>query len=534
MSGYPLPIAGERLGAAEPRRTITGNSAPPDPAASDERTYAEILRSSALIGGASVVTLVIGIVRTKAVAMLLGPAGFGLMGVYMALADLVRAVAGMGISNSGVRQIAEAMGSSDAVRIAATVGVLRRVVATLALLVVVALGVFCVPLSMLTFGTERHAAAIALLALAVALRLVADGEGALVQGTRRIADLARINVAGAFYGTLAAVPIVYFLREDGVVPSLVAVAAAAAITARWYGRRVRIERHAPSLPELRRESVSLLKLGLAFMASALLTMGVAYVVRIFIAGELGLESAGLYQAAWVLGGLYVGFVFQAMGTDFYPRLVAVVQNRARCNQLVNEQAHVSLLLAGPGLIATMSFAPVVVWLFYSGDFEASVEVLRWICMGMALRVVTWPIGFIIVAQNRQVVFFATELAWAVVSVALAWLCIGRFGLAGAGIAFFASYAFHGCMIYPLVRWASGFRYSAVNRRAGVFFVSSIAAVFCGFYALPPLAAAAVGALATLASAFWSARSLLGLVEAERIPPSLRVLVKLLRSRPSHP
>jgi PST family polysaccharide transporter len=270
------------------------------------------------------------------------------------------------------------------------------------------------------------------------------------------------------------------------------------------------------------------------MASALLTMGVAYVVRILIAAELGLESAGLYQAAWMLGGLYVGFVFQAMGTDFYPRLVAAVQNRTRCNQLVNEQAHVSLLLAGPGLIATMTFAPVVVWLFYSAAFDLSVEVLRWICMGMALRIVTWPIGFIIVAQNRQAVFFATELAWAVASVALAWLCIGRFGLAGAGIAFFASYVLHGCTIYPIVRWASGFRYSAVNRRAGLFFAASIGAVFCGFYAMPPLAAAVAGTAATVASTFWSIRSLLGLVEADRIPPSLRVLVKLLRSRPLHP
>ena len=43
-----------------------------------ERTsYVQILRSTALIGGSSGLNLLVGIVRTKAIAMLLGPAGIG-------------------------------------------------------------------------------------------------------------------------------------------------------------------------------------------------------------------------------------------------------------------------------------------------------------------------------------------------------------------------------------------------------------------------------------------------------------------------
>ena len=74
-------------------------------------SYRQILSSSAWIGGASVLNLAIGIVRTKIMAVLLGPAGFGLMGTFTAIVDLVRAVAEMGINNSGVRQIADAAAS---------------------------------------------------------------------------------------------------------------------------------------------------------------------------------------------------------------------------------------------------------------------------------------------------------------------------------------------------------------------------------------------------------------------------------------
>src|SRR5690606_16632622 len=90
-------------------------------------SYGRILRSSALIGIATVASVVVGIVRAKAIAVLLGPAGFGLMGTLQAIADLTRSVAEIGINSSGVRQIAEAASSGDAERLVRTATVLRRI-----------------------------------------------------------------------------------------------------------------------------------------------------------------------------------------------------------------------------------------------------------------------------------------------------------------------------------------------------------------------------------------------------------------------
>ena len=496
--------------------------------AADKHSYGQILKSSALIGGSSVLNIGIGIVRTKAMAVLLGPAGFGLMGLYGSIADLAAAIAGMGINSSGVRQIAEAAASGDTKRIARTVTVLRRTAILLGILGAGLLVVFSREVSALTFGTDQHFVAVTLLSLAVLFRLVADGQGALIQGMRRIADLAKMGVVGALLGTTISIPVVYFLGEEGVVPSLVCVAAMSIVTSWWYARKVQIQPVAITVPEFRREAATLLKLGLAFMGSGFLMMGAAFAVRIIVVRNVGLEAAGFYAAAWTLGGLYVGFILQAMGADFYPRLVGVSKDNPACNRLVNEQAQVSLLLAGPGVIATLTFAPLIVALFYSARFAEAVEVLRWICLGMALRVITWPMGFIIVAKNRQLIFFGADLAWTVVNVGVAWLCVTRFGVNGAGMAFFGSYVFHGLLIYPIVRALSGFRWSAGNMKTGLFFLSLIAAVFLGCRFLPPMPATVLGTLATFASAAYSIRVLLALVSLERVPPRLQRL--LIRTR----
>jgi PST family polysaccharide transporter len=345
-----------------------------------------------------------------------------------------------------------------------------------------------------------------------------------------------LGVWGALGGTIVTIPAVYFLREDGVVPSLVAGAATGILTSWWYTRRVRVPAAASTLSELWPDAAALLKLGFAFMASSFLTLGAAYATRITVLRTLGVEAAGFYHAAWAVGGLYVGFILQAMGTDFYPRLTAAAGNHQECNRMVNEQAHVSLLLAGPGVLATLTCAPVAIALLYSATFSPAVEILRWICLGMALRVITWPMGFVLVAKAKQRLFVAIDLAWTLVHVGLAWACVRSYGVDGAGMAFFGSYIFHGLAVYPLVRRLTGFRWSSEMRRTGLLFFVLIAMAFSAFALLPWAAATVVGGLALAVGSVYSLRVLLALVRADRLPRRLRSLllrVGLVTSRAGH-
>lgn len=502
------------------------------PIVSSKGTYGQILRSSAIIGGSSILNVAVGMLRTKILALMLGPAGFGMLSVYGSIVTLTQAVAGMGVNSSGIRQIAAASGSGNEERIGQTAQVLRRISILLGLLGAASLIVFCRPIAKMTFGTTQHAGEVAALSIAVFFALVSAGQGALIQGMRRISDLARMGVLGALLGTLLSIPLIYLFRDRGVVPSLIVVAAVTCIISWRYSRRIPVSSVLLKRSILLEQVASLLKLGFAFMVSGVMTVGVAYVVRITVSRTIGLEATGLYQAAWTLGGLYVGFILQAMAADFYPRLTACSEDNDACNRLVNEQAQVGLLLGGPGVLATLTFAPVVISLFYSASFGPAVGVLRWICLGTIIQVVTWPIGFIIIAKARQTLFIACELAWTVVSLVLAWICIRHFGINGAGIAFFGSYIFHGVLIYIVVRRVSGFSWSMENKRSGTLFLVAITAVFSGFYLLPFVLAEAAGAVATLLSAVYSVRLLTRLVSSDFLPQPLRRILRIGNHRAS--
>ena len=61
--------------------------------------------------------------------------------------------------------------------------------------------------------------------------------------------------------------------------------------------------------------------------------------------------------------------------------------------------------------------------FYAATFVGGRDPLRWICLGMALRVIAWPMGYILLAKGARALFFWTEVAATVVHVGLALVLV---------------------------------------------------------------------------------------------------------------
>lgn len=461
-------------------------------------------------------------------ALLLGPSGVGLMGLYTSITDLTQSIAGMGINSSGVRQIAEAVGSNDSRRMAITAQVLRRTSVYLGLLGTVFLFGFAHQISRLTFDNDQRTNDIRLISLVLFFSLVSAGQSALIQGMRRIGDLAKMTILGALFGTLISIPTVYFLGKDGVALVIVLISMMGFLTSWWYRRKIKILPQPVTSLEIDQKQIDLLKLGFAFMASGLMMTGAAYLVRILITRNLGLDAAGLYQSAWNLGGLYVGFILQSMGTDFYPRLTAVADNNIECNRIVNEQTHISLLMAGPGIIATLVVAPLVIEIFYSSKFQGATELLRWLCLGMGLRIISWPMGFIIMAKGARNQLIFSEIAWASIYLFLILALINIFNLNGVGIAFFGSYAFHILINYVIARKLSNFFMTRRNITLILLFLAAIAVVFYSYYIYTPIVALSVGILTAALISIYSILEILTLIPIEKLPRFALKILQLLR------
>ena len=424
-------------------------------------SYNDILKSTSIIGGSQVINYLIGMVRTKLVAMLLGPDGVGLVGLFQSSIALVTQLTGMGIASSGVRQIAEAHGTGDTVFAGKTVQVLRRTCWATGILGWLVTAVLARPLSHWAFDSSQYAGLVAILGITLLFTALAGGESALIQGTRRIGDLARMTVISSLAATIVAVSLYWLFGQNGIVPVLIATAVVNLGVSWWFSRRIEMPVSAKlTWADIYKEAKKLTNLGFAFMwgglAAALLDLG----IRSMIVRYVDLEATGIYQAAWGLSGMFASFILAAMGTDFYPRITAVANNHSQLNSMVNEQIEIGTLIALPGLMATLALAPMLMTIFYSQEFVIGGELLPWFVLGIFLRVVSWPVGFSLLAKGASRWFIVTQTHFCVVNYLLAWWLIKRIGLIGAGMAFFLTFLPVVLLNLFVANRLSGFHWSA--------------------------------------------------------------------------
>ncbi len=484
--------------------------------AEPETSHIEALKSSSIIGGSSIVMMLIRMVRTKVVALLLGPAGVGLEAVFDSIVVLAKTLFDAGLGTSGVREVAVAAASGSDESVARTVFTLRRVCMVLGLIGGATVFLGADTISTVAFGDHSHSGSIRLLSVIVAIGPIATGWGALLTGMRRIGDLARMSIWGTLAGAALSIPFVYVWGISGIAPYMVVAAGVGLLIAWLYARRIPIAKVKLSNREVFTKAQGMMRLGMALVASYLLSTGAVFVVRILVTRTQGVEAAGLFQAATALSMVYVGFILQAMGTDYFPRLTEVSSDDERMNQTVNEQAEVSFLLALPGVLATLALSPWVISILYSSQFDQAADVLSWQMAGMLLRLVSWPMGFVLAARGRGVALVWTEVAAWSVYVLLSWVGLETFGLVGVGMAFLGLYIFHSIMIYGVVRSMSGFRWQPANLRLIAMGILTTAVALWARLSLAEPWATGVGlALATLTGLF-CLRALMRILGRERI------------------
>lgn len=421
-------------------------------------SYGQILKSSSILGGAQAMNYVVGLIRTKVVAVLLGPSGVGLVGLYVSIVGMTGTIAQLGIGESGVREVANAAGSGDQTRIAAAAKTLRRACWATGVLGWVLTAALSWPLTQWTFGATEHVWSVAILGAVALLEAVSSGQKALLQGLRRVGDIARIQIAAAVLTTLLAVGIYAWLREDGIVPVIILTSLVQLSCSWFFARRVGVQEIPQPWQETWRNFGQLFKLGSALMYGAVLTAMAGLAIRALMVRDLGLEAAGLYQAAWMLSGMFGAIVLQALATDFYPRLAGVAQDNAAVNRLMNEQIEVGMLLALPGVIGAVAFAPWLIHLLYSSKFTVAADLLPWLVVGVFGQVVTWPLGMIMQARAATGWLYFSRTHGAIVQFASAAVLIYVLGLLGAAIGFLVYICLQGLLALLIARRMSGFRF----------------------------------------------------------------------------
>lgn len=417
------------------------------------KTDGRVLKAMGVFGGVRIIQILCSVVRTKLVAMLIGPAGVGLITLYNNTIDLISQTSQLNLRQSAVRDIAATATKSS------SAAAISSVVRTLSLLTGIAgtiFGFVAAPLlSHWTFGDSTHTIAFMLLSPMMLLLSVAAGEWALMQGFERLDALAKSTLYGAIAATIAAVPLFVFFGMSGIVPVLLSFGVFNCFFA--LRMRVKMPRVRMGIFELLQKGRGMLSLGMYMTLGSGITLLASYVFSAYLNRSVDESAVGIYQAGYTLVNTYVGMVFAAIATEFYPRLSAAGKSRIRSGAIISHEIKMVLLVLLPMAPAMIAAKGLIIRLLYSADFYAALPYVGIAMAGVPLRGLSFCMAYAMLARGDGRIYVITEAFSAVVYLGLNILFYRQGGYAGLGLAYVGWYGAYAAVVFGVYRYRYGMK-----------------------------------------------------------------------------
>ena len=456
-------------------------------------SYNGILKYIGIFGSVQLLQILMSVVRNKCAALLVGRIGMGFSDILNRTTDMFSALSNLGISTSGVKEVASGQASGNARQIETTISAVRIWSLATGLVGTLLCALLGETINTLFFNRNLPCGFIAAVSPVVGFMALYGGEAAVLKGTRNLKRLATATASGSALSLAATIAFYALLGINGIPLALLTGAAFLATAALIATRKVFPWKASVFTRSSIDAGRALLTIGISYTAAGLAGTGAEMLVRAFIARG-SMADVGLYAAGFVICVTYARLVFVAMDADYFPRLAATGNNISERNITVSKQIDVCTMLMGPVLIGQLLLLPLIINILYTPEFKEATAMCITATGYLFVKAIIAPIEYIPLARGDSKTYFFMELAYDAIFTAAVAVGYRLYGVAGAGAALTFSYIADLAMVVSVYRYKYGLRINNSTATATAIqavMVAVATAVFATGYETPQYAAGAI-------------------------------------------
>ncbi len=412
------------------------------------------------LSGASFIQLAVQVARGKLMAIVLAPAGVGVLNQLLTLSNIFSNVSSLGFFSGVVREVAKSDGEGDREAIKREISSAGIFLCTLAL-VLTAVGVACSGLlSDLVFddGGQR-AGFVALTLLSVPIGVAVQVYRALLSGLRHVGGIVKTRV----YGDLASLAVLAGLMIPlGLKGAVLAFIGGQLITLALNIRHA-IQAVGSEMAAVRFSHFSWKhvrhNVGISFV-SVLIGMMTTLTVLLpsrWIIGSLGVHDNGLFVTAWRISVVYIGAIQATSHSYVFPTLAAT-RTDAELSEELDNALKLYMLTIPPIILGITALGDVLMTVLFTTEFAAAAILLCLLLPGDIFRIAFETMGLSFWSQKNIWRSLALK-CWVLVYLGLVWVMLPKWGLLGVAGAYLIGQVIAAAAMWIAVRRRFGFRMS---------------------------------------------------------------------------
>ena len=414
-----------------------------------KKSYGQILKTTAIFGSVKIFSVLIGLLKSKIIAIFLGPAGMGIFNLINYPVTLFSQFSGLGISTSGIREVAQ---THDEQQLSETAEVIKYWNRTLGVIGSILLFALAPWVSKLSFGDDSYTWAFQILSVVVFLTNLGSEYEVLLRGRRETKLVAKAGFYSSLAGFLASIPFYYAFGIPGIVVVIIITALTLAGVNYLYARKLNIRPTKLPYHEIFIRGRNMASIGFFIVLGDLLFVGIISIVNSFIRDRGGVDDVGYFQACFQIAQSSINVVLLAMAADYYPRLSKIQNDREQLALAVTQQLEVAVCLCIPIVVCLTIFSQQVVYVLLSSDFFSVKFAISLFFAGAVFRLPYWALNFVVLAKADTKLYVGI-VAFSNICLLLPFFCLGYYlnGIEGIGYAYIVLIVVNGTIEYLIIR-----------------------------------------------------------------------------------
>ena len=426
----------------------------------------ELLEAYGLLGIQHVASIILGFVRTKILAITLGPYGVGIISQANTFLALMQGMTALGLAGGYTKLVAEYHSKQEVGKLNKTIISLITLYGIVGLILLGISVLVAKPVAAWAFDDPSLGRYIIVIVAAGAVWIQYQAVLFTFRGLFHWKEYTLASTLGYLINIVITVPMIYLGGLDGAVASIFVAQVMNLVIAVWILHK-RIAplhqlyywRYKPDLESLR----ELLPYFAPNLAVQLISAFAIASIRGDLIRNLGAEANGIYQAVWAISLAYMGFMNNAVYTYGIPKIASMLKDPEEGVKVQNYGFRVGIFLLCPIMLVLLNFREVWIPILYSPVFLSAGPMLFWQFSADLVRMVRNNLNVILQPLNRLKFLFVDGALYWGGWMLLSLLTVPRMGMAGVPVSYFVVNVLSFIWLYAYHRITTTFHVYSYNK-----------------------------------------------------------------------
>ncbi|MBL7196578.1 MAG: oligosaccharide flippase family protein [Candidatus Omnitrophica bacterium] len=373
------------------------------------------IKASIILGWATLISLIVGVIRRKLLAIYLGPAGLGTFAQVFNYFNLTTIIASFGLSQGITTFIAKknhtGVPKSELNLILNSAMSISLLFSSAIILITI---LFSKPISVLALGDKSVYYLLIFVSIGIPFQVFGESLLAYLQGIKNIKKISLASISISISGLIVSIPLIIFFKVFGAVLSTLSLAILTFIIYLYICRDSLDFRFFWKIFDFLKISKSLyyrklFNFGFLRFIQTALSLLTFFIMRTIIIKKIGVASNGIYEAVYTFSLLYLPFLSNLLWSYCYPEYCQM-QDEVALSKAVNKFLRLSLTIIFPILIVLLLARPLLVEkIIFTKQFCPAIKLIPIRFLVDLVIVITWSFSVVLLAKEKLWVSIKFEI-----------------------------------------------------------------------------------------------------------------------------